>query len=470
MRGIVSLGTYLPRLRVSRAAIAQALGWLMPGIASSGQRALGYWDENSTTMAVEAARSALRSAAPHISRLAFATTSPVFVEPLNAAIIHRALALPRTSAAHDTSGAGRGCLTALIQMLESGNTGLVVGSDRHTGTAGSVQETRYADGASAAVVGEDQLIFEYVAGADVTSAFIDRYRMTGRPAGTNWEERWVREQGILKQVPAVIASALAKAGLNPADVRHLIFPSVVNGIGTAVARASGLAGASVADNFVTRCGDIGSGHALAMLSLASETMEAGDVVVVAGFGQGASALVLRRTSRELSQDSKVSDQIAAGIADENYLRLPLYGGTLEWDRGLRARTAAGEALSTLHRHEDALLGFQAERDTRSGEVRFPPTRQEQTEPWPLADKHGRIASFTADLLAFSPSPPSCYGLIDFDGGGRLMMDISDPDAPSLQVGDPVRFVFRVHDVDPTTGYVRYFWKAVAARPDGGQHG
>ncbi|MGO4841294.1 Zn-ribbon domain-containing OB-fold protein, partial [Rhizobiaceae sp. 2RAB30] len=109
---------------------------------------------------------------------------------------------------------------------------------------------------------------------------------------------------------------------------------------------------------------------------------------------------------------------------------------------------------------------------KSGNVRFPPTGAGEVEPWPLAGRNGRIASFTADQLAFSPSPPSCYGLVDYDGGGRLMMDFSDADASSLHVGDPVRFAFRIHDIDPATGYVRYFWKAVSTGQghDGGQNG
>lgn len=469
MRGIIGLGTYLPRLRLSRSAMADALGWLMPGISPKGHRTLAYWDENSTTMAVEAARSALRSSAMPITSLVLATTSPVFAEPLNSPTVHRALALPRSTPARDICGTGRACLSALVQMLEGSGTGLIVGADRHVGPAGSVQETRYSDGAAAAVVGDGNPVFEFLAGADFTSAFIDRYRMPARPSGTGWEERWVREEGILKQVPVAIADALSKAEVAPADIKHLVFPSILNGIGPALARASRLTGAAVADDLVERCGNIGSGHALLMLSLAAERMEPGELVVIAGFGQGASALVLRRTSRELDEISRVSTQLESGIVDGNYLRLALYGGTLEWDRGLRGRTSAGEALSTLSRYEDAILGFQGGRD-RNGDITFPPKNGEGMEPWPLADRNGRMASFTADLLAFSPSPPSCYGLVDFQGGGRLMMDVTDPDAGSVEVGDAVRFVFRVHDSDPATGYVRYFWKAVASKHDGAPNG
>jgi 3-hydroxy-3-methylglutaryl CoA synthase/uncharacterized OB-fold protein len=466
MRGIVSIGTYLPRLRLSRAAIANALGWLVPGIPAEGHRALAYWDENSTTMGVEAARNALRSASVPLSRLAFVTSSPVYAEPQNAATVHRALRLPASIPAQDVSGAGRGAVTALAQQLEGRQAGIVVASDRHAGPAGSAFETRFADGAAAAIVGEDDLLFDYLATAELTSAFAHRYRPPGGHASVNWEDRWIREEGILKQVPVVIRSALQKAGIAPDAVRHLVMPSTTGGIGQAVARAMGLSHASVADNLFDHCGDIGSGHVLLMLAYAAETMVPGEIVVVAQFGQGATALVLKRTNRAVDRLSTASQQLEKGIVEENYLKLPLLGGTLEWERGLRGRNIFGEALSTAHRHEDALLGFTGERGMADGEVRFPPTGVEEAEPWPLADRGGRLATLTADQLVFSPHPPSCYGLVDFEGGGRLMMDVTDPHASALGVGDPVRFVFRVHDAEPGTGYVRYFWKAVGAdRPD-----
>src|SRR5690606_33661264 len=87
------------------------------------------------------------------------------------------------------------------------------------------------------------------------------------------------------------------------------------------------------------------------------------------------------------------------------------------------------------------------------------------EPVPLAELNGRVATFTADLLAFSPSPPSCYGLVDIEGGARLLMEFTDPQASELCPGSQVQFVFRIKDLDERTGYRRYFWKAVSADAD-----
>jgi uncharacterized OB-fold protein len=55
-------------------------------------------------------------------------------------------------------------------------------------------------------------------------------------------------------------------------------------------------------------------------------------------------------------------------------------------------------------------------------------------------------------------------MVEFEGGGRLMMDLTDVDAAQLEVGMPLRMTFRIKAVDTVRGYTRYFWKASAATP------
>src|SRR5258708_39870619 len=84
MTGIVSYGTYIPYRRLKRSAIAQVLG--TP--AGKGERAIASFDEDSVSMAVEAARDALAAApAGTVEALFFSTSTPPFAEKLNAAIV-----------------------------------------------------------------------------------------------------------------------------------------------------------------------------------------------------------------------------------------------------------------------------------------------------------------------------------------------------------------------------------------------
>jgi uncharacterized OB-fold protein len=84
------------------------------------------------------------------------------------------------------------------------------------------------------------------------------------------------------------------------------------------------------------------------------------------------------------------------------------------------------------------------------------------EPHPFADKVGRVNSYTADRLTYSPDPPACFGMIQFEGGGRAMMDFTDVDAQALSVGQAMSMVFRIKDIDTQRGFRRYFWKAAPA--------
>ena len=94
MAGIVSYGSYVPYRRLKRAAIAAVLG--TP--AGKGERAVASFDEDSVSMAVEAARDALSPRRPVTFRLFFATTTPPYAEKLNAAARRRG----RAAAARDS--------------------------------------------------------------------------------------------------------------------------------------------------------------------------------------------------------------------------------------------------------------------------------------------------------------------------------------------------------------------------------
>ena len=116
-------------------------------------------------------------------------------------------------------------------------------------------------------------------------------------------------------------------------------------------------------------------------------------------------------------------------------------------------------------------GFIGGKCTQCGTLQFPKTRicvnpncnaiDSQVEE-PFSGKTGKINSYTADRLTYSPDPPACYGMIQFEEGGRLMMDFTDVDAERLEVGQSMRMMFRIKDYDGARGFTRYFWKAAPA--------
>ena len=59
-------------------------------------------------------------------------------------------------------------------------------------------------------------------------------------------------------------------------------------------------------------------------------------------------------------------------------------------------------------------------------------------------------------------------MIEFEEGGRVMIDFTDIDAEQLAVGQPMRMMFRIKDIDTQRGFRRYFWKAAPATPKAGR--
>src|SRR5512138_2182079 len=114
--GITSYGSYVPYQRLKRSAIAQVLG--IP--AGKGERTVASFDEDSVSMAVEAARDALRTAPDvAIGTLLFATTTPPYAEKLNAAIVGAAARLPLEIRAADLTGSVRAGLGAFLQGADA---------------------------------------------------------------------------------------------------------------------------------------------------------------------------------------------------------------------------------------------------------------------------------------------------------------------------------------------------------------
>jgi uncharacterized OB-fold protein len=81
----------------------------------------------------------------------------------------------------------------------------------------------------------------------------------------------------------------------------------------------------------------------------------------------------------------------------------------------------------------------------------------------MADVPGTIVAHTVDRIAYSPSPPIVFAIVDFDGGGRFPVELTDVAEADVRAGDRVEMTFR--KLFTSDGIHNYFWKA---RPLGSQ--
>ena len=485
MPGITGFGGYVPRLRLARKAIAQAHAWSDPGVMGrgKGERAICNWDEDAVTMGVEAARDCLsgRDAAAPPQAIYFASTTFPFVDRQNAGILATALGLDGDRAALDVTGTQRAGTSALIQAFAAVSGGmveeaLVVASDKRRARANAPGDYAWGDAAAAVTVGSGDGLLRFLGAHSTTVDFVDHFRGAGEEFDYTWEERWIRDEGLAKLVPPAITAALHKAGVEAGSVAHFCMPSTIGRAVAGIAKTAGIPAEAVRDNLHAVLGEAGAAHPLVMLLHTLEGEVApGDAVVVAGFGQGVDVLVFEVTEAMASRPEVrgIRGGLAAGKASENYHQYLAFNDLVALEKGMRAENNDFKtAVSVTYRKRDMLLALVGGRCTRCGTLQFPRTevcvnpqcRAHHTqEPHPFRDTPAKVLTWSADYLTYIPNPPSHYGMITFEGGGRFMTDFTDVDVGELDVGTDITMMFRIKSVDSIRGFVRYFWKGVPVR-------
>lgn len=486
--GILRFGAYVPRLRLQRSTILQANGWMAPGLKSlaRGERAMANWDEDAVTMGVEAARDCLEGVdRALIHAVHFASTSAPFSDRLNAGIVAGALDLPEDLHSLDHGGSQRAGLSALYQILQARpepvQTTLLVGAEHRASKAGSAQEMTYGDAAAAFAIGTGEAgLGEPIAilrsSHAITSDFVDHYRAQDREFDYAWEERWIRDAGWMQIGPQAIRAALDKAHLQPADIAHVCLPETLPKIGAALAKKIGFAPESLVDPLTDRLGDAGCAQPLLLLASALETAKAGDKILVLGFGQGAQVLIFEMTRQAHLQpgQSGVSGHLARRRSEENYLKFLAFNDRITLDRGMRAEVDKQTPLSSLFRNRRFILGLVGGQCTKCNTVQIPKASicvnpdcgaMNSQIDHGFSEKTGEILSYTADHLTFAMDPPQHFGMVQFPEGGRLMLDFTDVDLGHVAVGQKMRMMFRIKDVDHQRGFTRYFWKAAPLSHD-----
>ncbi|MCU1353121.1 MAG: 3-hydroxy-3-methylglutaryl CoA synthase [Acidimicrobiales bacterium] len=462
MRGIISHGSYLPHRRLDRAGIAAVAG--LGG--GKGSRTVASYDEDTTTLGVEAARLALAPVATRPTALWFSTVAPAYLDKTNATALHAALRLAPDTVAADFGGAIRSGVAALRAALAGGGPTLVVTADIRTGLPGSADESAGGDAAAAVLVGDDTdgpVIAELIGSGTATDEFLDRWRTPGDTRSKQWEEKF----GETRYVPLgqrAFAAALAAAGIEADRVDRLVVAGPHGRAAKAILRTLGVGGDRVVDDLAATVGNPGAAQAGLLLSSALEQARAGEVVVLLSLADGADALVFRTT------DAIESFAVARPVAAQAAAGAPVpYGKFLAW-RGMltpeppRRPEPARPSASASSRNEDWKFAFVGTRDRGTGAVHLPPARVsmeggavDDMEPVPMADVRGRIVTFTIDKLVYSPSPPVVFAVVDFEGGGRAPIELTDVDPADVVIGGDVEMTFR--RLFTSDGVHNYFWKA-----------
>ncbi len=217
--GIVGWGTYLPYWRLQRSAIGGVLG----SGGGRGSRSVASYDEDTTTLGVEAGRQALAAGGCVPAALYFSTPAPGYLDKTSATTVHAALGLRRDCAAYDFNGSPRSAVGALRMALQGAGVtpSMTVLSDLRSGLAGGAEERDAGDGAVAFLCGPEGAVAEVIGGGSSSDEFLDRWRVPGEFDSHVWEERFGEEQYVPLAREA-FADALKAAGITESDINYAI--------------------------------------------------------------------------------------------------------------------------------------------------------------------------------------------------------------------------------------------------------
>ena len=459
--GIVRYGSYVPYFRLQRAAMG----------AGKGERAVASFDEDSVSMAVEAARDALRGGVA-IDAVLFATTSPAYAEKLDAATIQAALDLPETVASLALGGSTRMGLAGLLVGLDlaaAGRPALVCASDVVVGLPGGLRESQGGDAAVAFVTGpEAKAIARPLGRASTTMEILDVWRLPEERFPKQWEERFTADT-MAPAIADTARRALDAAGIEASSLATVILDGTSPRSMAGLPKALGLRPEQVADPLATTVGRTGTAHAGLLLARALDQAKPGDRILVVCEADGADALVLEVTDgiKDKPPTRKVDRWIASKRNDLAYNSYLKWRGILPFEPPRRPDPER-PAAPPMRRHERWKLAFVGSRCTKCQAGHLPPQRVcvkcgavDQMAAERFADTSCRVATYTLDHLAYSLQPPVVAAFVDYEGGGRFSCELTDVDPAQVAIGNHLEMTFR--RLFTAQGVHNYFWKARPGR-------
>jgi hydroxymethylglutaryl-CoA synthase len=459
-RGIIGWGTYLPYRRLDRTTINAVAG--VGG--GRGHRTVASFDEDTTTMGVESARACMRTC-PDVAPASiwFSTTVPAYLDKTNATAIHAALRFPSSTGAYDVVGGVHSAIGALRAGLLGSRPSLVVGADIRGGQPGSGDETAGGDGAAALLIGDEvdaPVLAELVSEVSLSEEFLDRWREPGSPRSKLWEERY-GERKYVDLGEAGWVAVLKEAGVDSSDISQVVVSGTHERAVGAVRKRLAGEGAGVAADWRGDIGNPGAAEPTLALAAALEEAEPGQLVALLVLADGVDAFIWRATEAlaRYRPFRSFRNQVRQG-ALVSYGKFLAWRGWLDVDPPRRPEPNRPSA-SAAGRTVGWKFGFVG--SEREQEVHMPPALLDETER-PMADAVGVVATYTIDRLAYSPSPPVVFAVVDFEGGGRLPVEITDLDLDEMSIGLPVEMTFR--RLFTADGIHNYFWKARPLRQSG----
>jgi len=286
------------------------------------------------------------------------------------------------------------------------------------------------------------------------------------------EDRFSMDEGYVHVMVDAVSAALAKYGLEPADVHHLALNSPnARQLRNVAKKLRFDEKTQVKDVLHASVGDTGSAMSLMSLVAALEQARSGETILLASYGNGCDTAILETTGRMGSVTA------CAGLRRhiESRRLLKNYEQYLRWRELVTIQPAARPPIqermpspSAQWREAAREMRLTGTRCLHCGTPQYPPQRvcvschtKDEMEPYDFVDVPAKVFSFSHDYVMESGDSPVTVTFVDFEGGGRIMCDMTDRDPEEVRVGLPVEMTFRrLYFVN---GIYNYWWKCQPVR-------
>jgi hydroxymethylglutaryl-CoA synthase len=467
MAGIVSYGAYVPFFRLGKGTA----GW-----ESSAERAIANFDEDSVSMAVAALRDALTAIEPgSIDALYFATTTQPYAEKQSATTIGWGANLRPDIFTVDCADSLRAGTNALKLALDatkaqSAKRVAVVAADNRLAQPRSAFERTFGDGAATLVVGEDQVIAAIDGHAAFSHEIMDTWRSADDEMVRSWEDRFRLEKGFIESLRESTSKALKKFGTTAKDYAKVIFSAPDARAHREAVRALGLEAAQVQDELFSALGNTGAAFPLMLLIAAIEDAKAGDRLLLASYGDGCDVFSLQVTAEKAQLPTRrgMKAHLAAKKVLPDYEQYLKWRGLHQPDPGVRRPPMPPPSATALFRERERNLRFSAAKCRACGTVQYPPQRvctkcgkRDDFDPVRLADRPAKLFTYALDYIAGSVDVPLVVCIVNFEGGGRALLTMTDRVIEDIEVDMPLEMSFR--KLYEAEGIHNYFWKCTPVR-------
>jgi hydroxymethylglutaryl-CoA synthase len=293
--GLVGYGAYIPRYRIAAKEIARVWTDGQGGVPVEAKSVAGP-DEDTITMAIEAARNALRRSDVRPDQLGAvwvgSESHPYSVKPSGTVVAEALGATPWVSAAdwEFACKAGSEALTAGMGMVGSGMVKyvLAIGADVAQGRPGDALEYTASAGAAALLIG---LAEEAVATIEAAVSYVtdtpDFFRRADRPYPVHGN-RFTGEPAYFHQIQQASSKLLNELDRSAASYTYAVFHQPNAKFPQVAAKRLGFSDAQIAPGLLApQIGNTYSGAALMGLCATLDVAQPGDTIFLCSYGSGA---------------------------------------------------------------------------------------------------------------------------------------------------------------------------------------